>query len=312
MSLNHPKTFALEWEGKKFSIETGRVAKQANSVIVRMEDTMVLVTVVASPDINPQPFLPLTVNYQQQNYAAGKFPGGFFKREGRPSEKEVLTSRLIDRPIRPLFPDGYQHETQVIATVISADGQNDSDIPAMIGASAALMISEIPFQGPIVGVRVGRVNGKLVLNPTVQELETSDLSAIIAVSAESVVMVEGGAKFLSEADIVAALDFAFEKSQPVIELQKRMAAELAKKKMVIAEPAQPDAALVAEFEKTIVPKLREAASVTTKHARYAAYSVVKKEAVAALGTTADGVDRVGQVKAIFDDFKTEIDRRAHV
>ncbi|RMF15711.1 MAG: polyribonucleotide nucleotidyltransferase, partial [Candidatus Dadabacteria bacterium] len=309
MTLNNPQTFSIDWEGTELSIETGRIAKQADgAVVVRLGETMVLVTAVAAHEPSSQPFLPLTVNYQQPNYAAGKFPGGFFKREGRPSEKEVLTSRLIDRPLRPLFPEGYRFETQVIATVISADLQNDSDIPAMIGASAALTISDIPWNGPVVGARVGRIDGKYVLNPTVQALHESDIDAIIVVSEESVVMVEGGASFVSEQDIVGALEFAKEKCQPVIELQKQMAAAVGRTKRELPAPEPVDEGLRKEVEAAFTDRMREAASVRTKHERYAAYGEVKKAALEAFGTGPDGEDRSGAVKEILEDLKKRIVR----
>lgn len=304
MALNNPKTYTLDWEGKKLSIETGRVAKHAHgAVVVRLEDTMVLVTAVSSDQQNPQPFLPLTVNYQEMNYAAGKFPGGFFKREGRPSEKEILTSRLIDRPLRPLFPDGYFFETQVIATVISADGIHPADIPAIIGASAALCISHVPFAGPIAGARVGRINGKFVLNPTVQELARSEMDAVIVIRDESVVMVEGGAQFVSEEVVVDALEFVKQKCQPVLELQRKIMAEVGKPKMTPPPPPQHDAELVKAVAEQFGAKLREAASVREKQARYAAYGEVKKAAVEALGIDADGNDRSNEVKAILEELK---------
>ena len=197
-----------EINGRTLSIETGRVAKQAGgAVLVQYGETIVLVTVVSSSDIREGiDFLPLTVDYQEMAYAAGKIPGSFFRREiGRPSEKETLTSRLIDRPLRPLFPKGYRNETQVIATVLSVDQENDPDVLAMVGASAALEVSDIPFNGPIAGIRVGRVNGELILNPTSTQLMDSDINLIVAGSREAVVMVEGGAKEVSEEDLVQAV-----------------------------------------------------------------------------------------------------------
>src|SRR5499427_5953145 len=191
-------------------LETGKLAKQAHgSVIVRLGDSVVLVTAchAASPREGID-FLPLTVDYREYTYASGRIPGGFFKREGKPPEKEVLTSRVIDRPIRPLFPEGWRYETQIIALVLSADGENDTDVMAITGASAALSLSEIPFQKTIAGVRVGLVDGQYVINPTFEQRKTSLLDIIVAGSKDGLVMVEAGAKEVSEAQVVEALSQA--------------------------------------------------------------------------------------------------------
>src|SRR6185503_18828459 len=190
----------LDFHGRRLIVETGKVAKQAGgSAWIQYGETVVLVTATASR--SPREgidFFPLTCDYQEKTFAAGKIPGGFFKREGRPGEKEVLTSRLIDRPIRPLFPKGFNCETQVIATVLSHDRENDPDVVALLGASIALTLSDIPFNGPIAAARVGRVDGKIVINPTTAQLEESDMNMIIAASKDAIVMVEGGAKILPE------------------------------------------------------------------------------------------------------------------
>src|SRR5687767_13065243 len=204
--------------GKTISIETGRLAKQAGgSVVVRCGDTMVLVTATAAA--NPREgidFLPLTVDYKEYTYASGRIPGGFFKREGKPAEKEVLTSRLIDRPIRPLFPSGWRYETQVVALVLSADDQHDSDVLALTGAGAALAISEIPFTKPIAGVRIGLVDGAFLVNPTFEQRRKSRLDLIVAGTADAIVMVEAGAKEVSEEDMVTALDTAHKAIRDII------------------------------------------------------------------------------------------------
>ncbi|MBI5048266.1 MAG: polyribonucleotide nucleotidyltransferase, partial [Deltaproteobacteria bacterium] len=190
------KRYEIDFGGRPISIEIGKMAKQANgSAVVRYGDTIVLVTACAAKQASEgKDFLPLTVNYMEMTYAAGKIPGGFFKREGRPSEKEVLCSRLIDRPLRPLFPEGYFNETQIIATVLSLDPENDPEIAAMIGASTALMVSDIPFNSPIAAVRVGRINGKFICNPAYkQQKESSDIDLIVAGSQDEIIMVEGGA-----------------------------------------------------------------------------------------------------------------------
>lgn len=225
----------VEIGGKLFSIETGRYARQANgAVMVRYGDTMVLVTAVASQEAKEdQDFFPLQVEYREKTSAAGKFPGGFIKREGRPTEKEILSSRLIDRPIRPLFPEGFKNETQVIAFVLSYDGQNDADVLSAIGASAALTISDIPFDGPIAEVRIGRINGQLVLNPTHSDIEQSDLELVVAGTSDSVIMVEGESKELSEDDILTALKFAQAEINKLVQLQIELRNEAGKNKWEI-------------------------------------------------------------------------------
>lgn len=222
--------------GRALSIETGRFAKQANgAVMVRYGDTMVLVTACAAEQAKEdQGFFPLQVEYREKASAAGKFPGGFFKREGKPSEKEVLSARLIDRPIRPLFPDGYRNETQIIAMVFSFDGENDPDILGAIGASAALAISDIPFDGPIGEVRVGRVNGEFVINPTFQQLAESDIELIVAGTSDSIMMVEGEAKEVGEDVMLDALRFAQEEIKKIIDLQLELIAAVGRQKKQFA------------------------------------------------------------------------------
>jgi polyribonucleotide nucleotidyltransferase len=227
----------VEIGGKIFSIETGRYARQANgAVMVRYGDTMVLVSAVASPEAKEdQSFFPLQVEYREKTSAAGKFPGGFIKREGRPTEKEILSSRLIDRPIRPLFPDNFMNETQVVAFVVSYDGQNDADVLAAVGASAALTISDVPFDGPIAEVRVGRVDGKLIVNPTHSEIEQSDLELVIAGTSDSIIMVEGESKEVSEEDLLQALNFAKEEIKKLVQLQNEIRNEAGKAKWEIVK-----------------------------------------------------------------------------
>src|SRR5213595_2452503 len=217
------------------SIETGKVAKLADgSVVVSCGETMVMASAVSATTIKEgQDFFPLTVDYREKAAAAGKFPGGYFKREGRPSEKETLTSRMIDRPLRPLFPQGYFYDTQIISILLSADGQNDPDILAINGASAALSISDIPFAGPIGAVRVGRVNGQFVANPTHVERAESDLDLVYVGNERDVVMFEGSAEEISEADFNAALKFGHDCCQPLIAAQKELAAQVGKAKRQI-------------------------------------------------------------------------------
>ncbi|MDO8550635.1 MAG: polyribonucleotide nucleotidyltransferase [Ignavibacteria bacterium] len=225
--------------GKKFSIETGRFAKQANgAVMVRYGDTMVLVTAVAA-DSAPEgiDYFPLQVEYREKTSAAGKIPGGFIKREGRPTEKEILSARLVDRPIRPLFPENFNNETQVIALVFSYDGENDADVLAATGASAALSISDIPFEGPVAEVRIGRINGELIVNPTHQQLQESELELVVAGTADSILMVEGEAKEISEDDMLAALKFAQQEIKKLVQLQLDLVSEVNKQKMEVASPA---------------------------------------------------------------------------
>ena len=222
----------LEWGGKKLTIETGRVARQAHgSVIATYGGTSVLATVVADREEKKGlDFFPLTVNYQEKAYAAGKIPGGFFKREGRPSEKETLVSRLIDRPIRPLFADGFKCETQVIATVISYDNENDPDIVSLIACSAALTLSGVPFMGPIGAARVGFKDGDFILNPTKEEMETSALDLVVAGTKDAVLMVESETSGLSEKIMLDAVKFGHEKFVPVIEAIEKLAKKVGKPK----------------------------------------------------------------------------------
>src|SRR5690242_17479171 len=222
-------------QGTTLRFETGKLAKQAGgSVIVRYGDSVVLVTACRAP--NPREgidFLPLTVDYREYAYASGRIPGGFFKREGKPAEKEVLTSRVIDRPIRPLFPAGWRYETQVIALVLSADGENDTDVLAITGASAALALSEIPFQKTIAGVRVGLIDGQYVINPTFAQRKESKLDLVVAGSNDGLVMVEAGAKEVTEAQVVEALNAAHAAIKQIITGIDQMAAEAGKKKLAV-------------------------------------------------------------------------------
>lgn len=221
---------SMELEGRTLSIETGKMAKQADgAVVVRYGDTMVLVTVVGSPEEDTtRDFFPLSVEYREKTYSAGRIPGGFFKREGRPSEKEILSARLIDRPIRPLFEGDYNSETQIIANVISMDRENDADVLAGLGASAALSISDIPFLGPIATVRVARLDGQYIINPTISQFEAAELELVVAGSEESIMMVEGEAQEVSEEIVLEAIEHAHVAIKQLIELQKELAAEVKK------------------------------------------------------------------------------------
>jgi polyribonucleotide nucleotidyltransferase len=293
--------------GKTLSIQTGKVAKQASgAVYVQYGETIVLVTVVGSPEERDMGFLPLTVEYQEKIYAAGRIPGNYFRREiGRPSEKETLTARLIDRPIRPLFPKGYRYETQVIATVLSMDKENDPDMLAMIGASAALEISDIPFAGPIAAVRVGRVDGQLIANPTLQQLEESDINLFVAGSKTGVVMVEGGGNEVPEADMLEAIFFAHEAMQPAIDIQAQLKAAVGVEKRVIV-PKEKDEALVAKVEALATPRLREVLDESDKKKRQKAHRAAKDAIYDALGE--DYADQAGDVADILDDLYKRISR----
>jgi polyribonucleotide nucleotidyltransferase len=230
-----------ELNGKKFSIETGRVAKQAHgSCWVRFGDTIVMAAVVGAKEpAEEADFFPLTVDYREKAYAAGKIPGGYFKREGKPSDNEVLVSRLIDRSIRPLFADEFLNEVQVIVSALAADKENDPDVHGITGASMALLLSDIPWAGPVAGVRIGRIRGQLIANPTHAEIEQSDMDIVMAASEDSIVMVEGEAQEISEADMVVALRFGHEVARQLIQVQKAVAAEIAKPKRDIAAVAKP-------------------------------------------------------------------------
>jgi polyribonucleotide nucleotidyltransferase len=261
----------VEIGGKLFSIETGRYARQANgAVMVRYGDTMVLVTAVASEDVkDDQDFFPLQVEYREKTSAAGKIPGGYIKREGRPTEKEILSARLCDRPIRPLFPKNFMNETQVIAMVLSYDGENDADVLAACGASAALTISDIPFDGPMGEVRVGRVDGQFVINPTHQQLEVSDMELVVAGTSDSIMMVEGEAKELSESEMLEALRFAQTEIRKIVELQLELQNEAGKQKWIVPEKVI-DENLKNDVNELALEKLKSIVySVLTKEERSA-------------------------------------------
>ncbi|MFZ0611669.1 MAG: polyribonucleotide nucleotidyltransferase [Desulfobacterales bacterium] len=292
---------------KTLTIQTGKLAKQASgAVLVRYGETTVLVTVVSTPEERPVDFLPLTVEYQEKIYAAGRIPGNYFRREiGRPSEKETLTARLIDRPIRPLFPKGYRNETQIIAMVLSMDQENDADTLAMIGASAALGISEIPFAGPIASVRVARLDGRLVINPTLAELEGADLNIIVAGSKTGIVMVEGSGRNVSEADLLDAIYFAHAEMQPIITLQEKMKADAGVEKRIFL-PVEKDPALVERIESELRKQIETAIVIPEKTNRSKALREVKDNYLALLGETY--ADRRGEISEIISDLKKSVCR----
>jgi polyribonucleotide nucleotidyltransferase len=287
---------------KTITIETGRIAKQAaGAALVSSGETMVLVTVCGNKEAKPgQAFFPLTVDYVEKTYAAGKIPGGFFKREGKLRDNEVLTSRLIDRPCRPLFPEGYMAETQVIATVMSADAIHQPDVLAMIGASAAVHISPIPWGGPIAGVRVGRIEGQLVANPTYEEQQKSDCELVIAASKDAIVMVEGEANEMSEQDMIDAIQFGHEAAQGVLKLIERMREVVGKEKWSFEAPER-NPRIDARVNEVAHHKVIEACNIHDKHTRYDRFSEIKKEVVAEL--VAEFPELESDVKAAYEDLR---------
>jgi polyribonucleotide nucleotidyltransferase len=293
--------------GKTLSIETGKIAKQASgAVVVQYGDTIVLVAMVSSQEERTVDFLPLTVEYQEKGYAAGRIPGNYFRREiGRPSEKETLTARLIDRPIRPLFPKEYRFETQVIATVLSMDQENDPDILAMIGASAALEISDIPFAGPIACVRVGRINGQFKINPTVDEYENLDINIIVAGSKTGVIMVEGGGNIVSESDMLEAIFFGHKAMQPLLDMQVKLKEINGVPKRPFTPP-QRDDELIEKIKPQASPRIYEALMIPEKTKRSAALGAIKSDIFEQLGE--DYVDRKSEVNTIFNDILNKISR----
>ena len=299
----------IDWGGRKLVLETGKIARQADgSVLASYGDTIVLCTAVGVRSAKPgQDFFPLTVNYQEKTFAAGKIPGGFFKREGRPTEKETLVSRLIDRPIRPLFPQGFRNEVQVVATVLSHDLENDPDIVAMIGCSAALTLSGIPFFGPIGAARVALIDGAYVLNPTAAQVKESKLDLVLAGTTEGVLMVESEAQELSEADMLGALKFGHEGFQPVIQAIIELAEVAAKEPWVLPEPNPEVAALAARVDALGRAGIAEAYKEPLKQIRQDKVSAAKKAAAAAL--TAEGLD-ADRAKGLFKELEADIVRNA--
>ncbi len=299
----------IEIGGRKFSIETGRFAKQANgAVMIRYADTMVLVTVVAAEEAKEdQDFFPLQVEYREKTSAAGKFPGGYIKREGRPTEKEILSARLIDRPIRPLFPDDFVNETQVIAFVLSYDGENDADVLAATGASAALLISDIPFNGPISEIRVGRINGEFVVNPTHQQLKESDIELVVAGTEDSIMMVEGESKEISEADLLNALKFAKGEITKLIALQNELKEAIGKQKRDVAVKEIPEDLLNAVNEKAQGRFKEIVYSVLSKEERSAKNKALTNSVVEELSESFP--ESESKIKNILHDIEKDLMRK---
>ncbi|UOQ85623.1 polyribonucleotide nucleotidyltransferase [Gracilibacillus salinarum] len=305
------KVFSTEIAGQPFRVEIGELAKQANGAcMVHYGDTAVLATATASKEPKDLPFFPLTVNYEERLYAVGKIPGGFIKREGRPSEKAVLTSRLIDRPIRPLFPDGFRNEVQVISTVMSVDQNLPTEIAAMIGSSIALSVSDIPFGGPIAGVVVGRVDGQFIINPTLEEREKSDIDLTVAGTKDAINMVEAGANEVPEEIMLEAIMFGHEEIKRLIAFQEEIIAALQVEKMEI-KLFDLDAAIVEEVEAKAKQRLVEAIQVQEKHAREEAIDAVKTDIKAEYEEQEDNgaEDKLKQVSAVLDKIVKEEVRR---
>jgi polyribonucleotide nucleotidyltransferase len=296
------KKVELDFHGRPLSIEIGKVAKQADgAALVRYGETVVLVTAVAAKDLKADTdFFPLTVDYQEKTFAAGKIPGGFFKREGRPSEKEILTCRLIDRSIRPLFSEGIRCETQVIATVLSADRENDPDVVAMLGASAALHVSDIPFNGPLAGVRIGRIDGQWVINPTQTDLSESDTDIFLSGSKDAIVMVEGGAQMVPEEEILEALFKGHEALQPLLEIQQELRREIGKPKRHVPL-AERDLTVARRIEELALEKLKQAIEIPEKIERYKRISEVKAEVVTRAAAEFPGKEK--DIKGAFDELR---------
>lgn len=295
--------------GRELSIETGKMAKQAGgSVVVRSGDTAILVVATAAKDPKKDvDFLPLTVEYLEKTFAAGKIPGGFFKREGRPSETAVLTSRFIDRPVRPLFPEGYHYDTQVIAIPLSASSEDIPDTLSIIGASAALSLSDIPFAKPIAGCRIARIDGQFLINPSLAQLELSDLEIVLAASEDSILMVEGAADEIGEETLLEALKFGHEALKPVIAMQKELQAKVGKPKRVLPVAVKDEN--ITKAVQTCESRVKEALAITVKQDRYSALDAIKTEIKTKLfaekeATAAQGI----QFSAEFDELKSRLMR----
>jgi polyribonucleotide nucleotidyltransferase len=306
------KRKSIEWGGKRLTLETGRMARQADgAVLATYGETVVLATAVYAKSAKPgQDFFPLTVNYQEKTYAAGKIPGGFFKREGRPSEKETLVSRLIDRPIRPLFVKGFKNEVQVVCTVLAHDLENDPDIVAMVAASAALVISGAPFMGPIGGARVGYIDGEYVLNPTLDEMKTSTMDLVVAGTADAVMMVESEIKELSEDIVLDGVMFAHRGMQPVIDAIIELAEHSAKEPFDFT-PDDTDK-LKADVSKVISKDLKAAYKLTKKSERVAALSGAKAKAVEHFAKSEKNPTGIDPLKliSVFKELESDIVRRS--
>jgi polyribonucleotide nucleotidyltransferase len=302
------KNCSIEINGQTLTVESGRIAKQASgSVVVTLGETVVLVTAVATDEMREGiDFLPLTVEYQEMSYAGGRIPGNFFRRDmGRPGERETLVSRLIDRPIRPLFPDNYHYETQVIASVFSTDKENEADVLAMLGASAALEVSDIPFSGPIAGVRVGRVDGRLIANPTISQLAESDINLIVAGNRTGIVMVEAGGLFVSESEMIEAIFYGHEAMQPMLDMQEELKSAIGRSKREI--PPEPvDEELQKKIAELGKPLLREVITTADKMLRQQKGRDARNSVVEALSETYEG--KKSEIKESLHDLEKKMVR----
>jgi len=305
----HKHVVEIEWAGRPLRLETGRIARQADSaVLAQYGGTSVLATATAAKEAKPGiDFLPLTVNYQEKTFAAGKIPGGYFKREGRPTEKETLTSRLIDRPIRPLFAGGFRNETQVVATVLSHDMENDPDIVALIASSAALTLSGIPFLGPIGAARVGYIAGKYVLNPMIDEMRESTLDLVVAGTASAVLMVESEAKELPEDVMLGAVMYGQKHFQPVLDAIVKLAERAAKEPWELKSDASAEE-LAAKARAIAEVELREAYKIAAKHERRDSVAAVKEKVVTALAPESTDVTVIGKAASAFKELEKDVVR----
>ena len=308
------QTVTTTLAGQQITIETGRMAKQADgSVLVTCGNNVVLVTAVSSPNESTMDFFPLTVEYVEKFYASGKFPGGFFKREAKPTNDATLTARLIDRPIRPSFPEGYRYETQVVATVMSYDGQYPVEMLANLGASAALHISNIPFNGPTAAIQIARENGKFIINPTPEQLEASDMDVVVAGTRNGILMVEGEARLISEADFLEAIKFGHAQMKPLFDMQDELRTKSGSTPKREFKPFVVDAEFRALAEKALTDKITDALETRTKNERYAKYTQIKKQAMEELITKQnfpkDIVDlRKKELGIVIEDLKYKISR----
>ncbi|MFD0049356.1 polyribonucleotide nucleotidyltransferase [Actinomycetes bacterium NPDC127524] len=302
-------TYSYDWAGRKLTVEIGQLAKQANgAVLVRYGETAVLSTVTASKEPKNVDFFPLTVNYEERLYAVGKIPGGFIKREGRPSEKAILASRLIDRPIRPLFADGFRNDVQIISMVMSVDQDCSSEMAAMFGSSLALCVSDIPFEGPIAGVVVGRINNEFIINPTVEELEKSDINLTVAGTKDAINMVEAGADEVPEETMLEAIMYGHDAIIKLIEFQEKIAAEIGKEKIEV-KLYQVDSVLEKEIKDLCGQDLNQAVQVQEKHAREDAIKAVKDSVLAKYEDQETDEEKMKQIKEILNKLvKSEVRR----
>jgi polyribonucleotide nucleotidyltransferase len=300
-----------EFFGRTLSLETGRIARQADgSVVIRLGDTMVLATAVTAPNMRPGvDFFPLTCDYQEKTYSAGKIPGGFFKREGRPSEKEILTSRLIDRPLRPRFPKGFANEVQIIASLLSMDDENDGDVLGITAASAALHISSIPFVGPIAAVRVGYIDEQFVINPAIPQMEKSQIDLVVAGSENALVMVEGEAQFVREEIVTKALMFGQTAIKKLIALQNELRDKVGRPKLEFTPPELP-ADILERVKATASARIVETLKIKEKQKRYAAFAALRQAVFAELneGRAADQLIDLGVAAKCFEQVETKIMR----